>query len=629
MPLEGDLEEGQTYADPGLRRILLIARREWCWLVLGLVMLFASSVPMLVMPLFFGKLIDDIQRDSYTIGYHKDAVDRHLTELLTILFVGMFANITRAFVFNGVGERVVARLRIQLFRAIMQQEIAMFDRRKTGELLSRLTADTTTLQDVVTANVSMLFRGGAQLVCSLSLMFVTSPQLATVVISVVPVCIIAIAMYSRVLKKLSTRYTDALGAASEVAQQAIANIRTVRSFAAEDVEARRYEKALGDPDAGRACCWYPRASSSYKAGIQKQIANAFFIGFVTVVGGTAVVGVIWYGAYCVIDGIISVGSLITFMLYSVQIAASLGMLAGLVASLFQAKGASKRTFQLIDRRPRVPLTGGAMPEQMDGFIRFENVSFAYPTRPDIYVLRHFTIDIPRDATVAFVGASGAGKSTLLLLIQRFYGITSGRILIDNIPLEALDPSWVRRHFAFVSQEPALFSASFSHNIAYGYAGRMGSHGAVPSQDSIERAARSAYAHDLISHLPHGYNTIVGERGVRLSLDQKRRVAIARALFMNPRVLLLDEATAGLDAESEVAILRAIERAMTGRTTLIVAQRISTVRNADQIVVIDHGSIVDADTHSDLLRRCDKYQALVNQQLAGNDDASSDNLSSSQ
>merc|ERR1740123_230105 len=573
---------------------------------------------MLVMPMFFGKVIDDI-RSIQSADDHKAAVDKHVIKLLAIMFVGTSAVMLRAFLFNGGGERVVARMRLRLFRAIIKQEIAMFDRRKTGELLSRLTADTTSLQDVATTNVSIFFRCLAQVLFSFVLMFVTAPRLAVAVVLVVPACGITIAMYSRALKRLSVRYTDALAAASDVAQQAVGNIRTVRSFAAEDVEVRKYENAVGDPDTAenRLWCWYPRASSSYKTGIQFQIAQAFFVGFVTIVGGTAIVSIIWYGAYDVIDGKISVGSLLTFILYSVQIMGSLSMLAGLVASLFRAKGASKRTFQLIDRQPRVPLTGGSIPEKMDGSIRFEDVSFVYPTRPDVYVLRQFTIDIPKDATVAIVGASGAGKSTVLLLIQRFYDITSGRILIDDMPLDSLDPSWVRRHLAFVQQEPALFSATINHNIAYGYAVRMGSPEAIPSQDMIERAARDAYAHDFIAGFPDGYDTIVGERGVRLSGGQKQRVAIARALLMDPRVLLLDEATSALDAESEAVVACAIERAMVGRTTLIVAHRLSTVLNADQIVVVDNGSIADVGTHSDLLKRCDKYQELVKRQVAGN------------
>lgn len=292
------------------------------------------------------------------------------------------------------------------------------------------------------------------------------------------------------------------------------------------------------------------------------------------------------------------------------------MMSGLVVSLYTAKGASKRTFQLIDRVPRVPTSGGTKPDSMDGFIRFDNVDFCYPARPDVSILKNFTLDIPKNKTVAFVGQSGAGKSTVLSLIQRFYDVSGGQILIDEQPLTELDPSWVRTHFAYVQQEPVLFGATIASNIAYGYCVKMGSPDLMPSQEAIEKVAKEAFAHEFISGFPEGYQTLVGERGVRLSGGQKQRVAIARALLMDPRVLLLDEATSALDAESEAYVAEAISKAMVGRTTLIVAHRLSTVQNADIIVVIDGGCIVDMGTHNELLSRCSKYQDLVRRQLRG-------------
>lgn len=611
-----DLEEGST-DHPGIFRIVRLAQPEWCWLGVGFIFLFLSLVPFLLMPLIFGRVVDDIVAPNRTQGERMAKVNGDMFFLFSVLLVGTLATVVRAFIFNAGGERVVARLRLQLFRGIIQQEIAMFDRRKTGELLSRLTSDTTQLQDVATTNVSMFVRAIAQIVFSAALMFHTSWRLAALVFSVVPICVISIACYGRVLKRLATRYSDALGVASDVAQQSVSNIRTVRSFAAEEIEAKKYADSVGDPDNpdNVRLCWYPRRMSSYKAGVQKQIANAFFMAFVTFVGSGAIVLVIWYGAREVIYGGLSQGDLVTFILYSVQIAGTIGMLSGLIASLFTAVGASKRTFQLIDRVPRVPVVGGHVPGiALDGAISFEDVTFSYPTRPDVLVLDRFSVNIPRDATVAFVGTSGAGKSTVLLLIQRFYDVTSGRILIDGIPLTTLDPSWLRRHFAYVQQEPTLFSGSIRQNIAYGFAVRSGSPDALPTDDDMEKAARAAFAHDFICAFPGGYDTMVGERGVRLSGGQKQRVAIARALLMDPRVLLLDEATSALDAESEAIVAQAIEKAMLGRTTLIVAHRLSTVKNAERIVVVEHGSIVDSGAHAELLGRCAKYKDLVQRQL---------------
>jgi len=476
------------------------------------------------------------------------------------------------------------------------------------------------LQDVATANVSMFIRGVVQIIISFALMFYTCWQLATLIVIVVPITVVVVALYGRVLKRLSTKYSDALGHASDVAQQSVSNIRTVRSFAAEDIESFKYESAIGNPDdiSNRLCCWYPKSKSSYKAGMQRVLAGAFFNGFVTLLGLGVITLVIWYGAYEVIDGRIPPGSLISFILYSVQIGASLGMMSSLVVSLYNAKGASKRTFQLIDRIPAIPVSGGQTLEDVEGVIRFDNVSFAYPARPDVTVLKNFTLDIPKQNNVAFVGSSGAGKSTVLSLIQRFYDVTKGQILLDGIPITSLDPSWLRRNFAYVQQEPVLFGATIAHNIAYGYSVRMGSPELVPPQEELERHAKDAFAHEFVSGFPDGYNTVVGERGVRLSGGQKQRIAIARALLMNPRVLLLDEATSALDTESEARVAEAINKAMVGRTTLIVAHRLSTVRNADSIVVVDSGSIVDTGTHDQLLQKCAKYQELVRRQLRNHD-----------
>lgn len=617
MPPDDELEAGQPGVEPSLGCIFRSAQQEWAWLFLGCVFLLLSLVPSMMMPIYFGRILDDIDLDE-PAEKRRSAVNLHALQLLGLLGFGAVATLARAFVFNSAGERVVARLRIKLFRAIIKQDIAMFDKRKTGELLSRLTADTTSLQDVATTNISMFVRSIVQIIASLGLMFFTSPSLTLLVLAVVPPCALAIMAYSRIIKRLSTKYSDALGRASDVAQQSVANVRTVRSFAAEHVESCKYEAAVGDPDSvdDRYCCWYPRQASSYKAGIQKSVAGSAFIAFATTVGLTAITAVIWFGALQVISGKITHGNLITFILYAVQIGGSLSMVSGLVVSLFQAKGAAKRTFQLIDRDPKVPVSGGLLPDHMEGVIRFEDVSFHYPSRPDVTVLRGFTLDIQKNATVAFVGSSGAGKSTVLSLIQRFYDVTGGQIYIDGHPLTSLDPSWVRRHFAFVQQEPALFGASIAENIAYGYAVQSGSPSAAPPQERVESAARDAYAHDFIMSFPEGYETLVGERGVRLSGGQKQRVAIARALLMDPRVLLLDEATSALDAESESIVARAIQKAMVGRTTLIVAHRLSTVQNADQIVVVDHGSIVDSGTHDQLLGRCAKYQDLVRRQLTG-------------
>eukprot|EP00930_Biecheleria_cincta_P084961 TRINITY_DN74383_c0_g1_i1.p1 TRINITY_DN74383_c0_g1~~TRINITY_DN74383_c0_g1_i1.p1 ORF type:complete len:672 (-),score=106.46 TRINITY_DN74383_c0_g1_i1:120-2135(-) len=614
LPPEDDLEAG---SDPGLRRILRLAGPEWCWLCVGTILLFFSLAPMLVMPKYFGKVISTITDPKLDADAKMASTTKTLIELVVVVGLGSLATIGRAFIFNGGGERVVARLRIRLFKAIVQQEIGMFDKRKTGELLSRLSADTTEVQDAATTNISMFIRGTCQTLISFGLMFYTSWQLACLILLVIPPTAIIVSCYGRKLRLLATKASDALGVASDIAQQSVSNIRTVRSFAAEDIEACKYSEAVGDPDEteNKKCCWYPAKESSYKAGMQRTVASAAFMGFVTFIGLGAITVVIWYGAYQVIHGQMDAGELITFILYSVQIGASLGMMSSLVATMYKAKGASKRTFQLIDREPRIPVSGGVQPENgMEGHISFDKVSFSYPTRADVDVLKNFSLEIPKDKTVAFVGHSGSGKSTVLALIQRFYDVTAGQILIDGTPLKVLDPRWVRGNFAYVQQEPVLFGDTIAQNIAYGHFVKQGSAHEVPDQVTLEKVAKDAFAHDFIMRFPEQYNTLVGERGVQLSGGQKQRIAIARALLINPRVLLLDEATSALDAESEAYVAEAISKAMVGRTTLIVAHRLSTVRNADMIVVMDNGCIIDQGTHEELLSRCTKYQELIRRQL---------------
>jgi len=616
LPPDDELESGE---DPGLRRILSLAGPECCWLGVGIFLLFLSLVPTLVMPKYFGKVISTISNPKLDADTKMASTTETLIELVVVVGLGSLATIGRAFIFNGGGERVVARLRIRLFKAIVQQEIGMFDKRKTGELLSRLSADTTEVQDAATTNISMFIRGTCQTLISFGLMFYTSWQLACLILLVIPPTAIIVSCYGRRLKHLATKASDALAVASDVAQESVANIRTVRSFAAEDIEACKYSEAIGDPDEkdNKKCCWYPAKESSYKAGMQRTIASAAFMGFVTFIGLGAITVVIWYGAYQVIHNQMDAGELITFILYSVQIGASLGMMSSLVATMYKAKGASKRTFQLIDREPRIPVKGGEQPgDGMEGTIRFDKVSFAYPARTDFEVLKNFTLDIPKNKTVAFVGHSGSGKSTVLALIQRFYDVDKGQILIDDKPLTMLDPAWVRRNFAYVQQEPTLFGNTIAQNIAYGHFAKHGSAQEAPDQKIIEKYAKDAFAHDFIMQFPEKYNTLVGERGMQLSGGQKQRIAIARALLIDPRVLLLDEATSALDAESEEYVAEAIRKAMKGRTTLIVAHRLSTVLNADIIVVMDSGCIIDQGTHEELLLRCTKYQDLIRKQLRG-------------
>jgi len=501
------------------------------------------------------------------------------------------------------GERLVARLRSQLYQCIITQEASFFDEQKTGELMNRLAADTTVVQNSVTVNISMGLRSLAQVVLSIALLFVTSWKLSLVMMAVVPVLIAFARIYGGYVRKLSKDYQDALAKASEVAQEALSSNRTVKSFSAERYELNQYSE---------------KVQTSYKLGVKKSFAYGIFISTISLFSYCAMLAVLWYGGRLVMTGDVSTGDLTAFLLYTIYIATGLGTLSGLFSDFMSALGASERVFNLIDRVPAIPYEGGVQSKAIQGHIVFEDVHFSYPTRDDTPVLTGLS--------VALVGQSGAGKSTVLSLLERFYDPVSGKILLDGVDIKALDPAWLHSHVAMVQQEPVLFSGSILDNILYGIASRKARISIPKSEkqskndeavvlEEVEKVSKLANCHDFISRFPEGYNTLVGERGVRLSGGQKQRIAIARALMMNPEVLLLDEATSALDAESEHLVQQAIDRLMAERTVVVIAHRLSTVQHADKIVVMaEGGNIVSQGRHLELLEQCNIYKQLVRRQL---------------
>ena len=366
-------------------------------------------------------------------------------------------------------------------------------------------------------------------------------------------------------------------------------------------------------------CWLPNKESSYTLGIKKSLGHGGFIGVVGGLGQVTLVGLLWFGGELVLSGEMSAGKLITFMMYALQTGASLAVFAGLFSSFMDAMGASARTFEIIDREPELKLRGGEQVGDLRGSIAFDAVSFKYPSRQDITVLEDFTLDIAENSTVALVGQSGGGKSTVISLLERFYDVSKGAISIGERDLRTLDPSLMRLNFGLVSQEPVLFGVSILDNISYGWAAKHYNNpllcAASPPREKIIEVAKMANAHTFIEGFPEGYDTLVGERGIKLSGGQKQRIAIARALLVDPSILLLDEATSALDSQSEELVQEAIDRVMKGRTVVIVAHRLSTIKNADVIVMLKDHKIVDKGPHGELMKRCKEYQELVQKQLS--------------
>ncbi len=569
-----------------LRRIIALARPQAGALILGTVALVLGSGMTLLYPLVIQHLLDGIQG-----GEGRDLVTRSTLFLVAIFGAGAMFGALRAWLFTVAGERIVADLRIQLYRSIISQEISFFDERRTGELTSRLSSDTTVLQNTVTVNVSMLLRFALMGLGAIGFLFYTNWRLTLLTLATVPLVAISGGFFGRRMRAISRDFQDALATSTEVAEETFAGVRTVRSFARESMEVARYSDAV---------------EASFELARHRAKFIAWLRGLVGFGGYAAIAGVLWFGGNMLVEGTLSIGELTSFLLYTLTVAFSLAALSSLYEDFMKALGASERVFELMDRKSTV-VGGHLKPPGLEGHIYFKDLHFAYPSRPDLPVLQGLELELRPGEVVALVGHSGSGKSTVAALLSRLYDPQRGHIELDGHPYENLDVEWVREQVGVVSQEPILFATSIRNNICYGRPGA--------SLEDVLLAARASNAHDFVQAFPEGYETLVGERGVRLSGGQKQRVAIARALLKDPRILVLDEATSALDAESEQLVQEALERLMEGRTTLVIAHRLSTVRDADRVCVLQGGQIVQQGTHQALVEQNGLYRRLLEHQFS--------------
>ena len=567
------------------KKLLRLSRSEWPQLGWGLLFLSISSVALLAYPHSIKRIIDEAIAQK----------DQSQLNLAALLALGIFAiqSITSAlryYFFTLAGEKTVKRMRARLFSQIMGQNITFFDKQKTGELLGRLSSDTAVLQNALSVNISMLVRSLVQALGGLVMLFMTSAKLTVFILVIIPPLGLLAARFGRKVKAISKRAQDALAASSGVAEEGISGVRTVKSFAQEKFENNRYDERL---------------EISFGLSKEKIGVIASFTNLVSLVGLSAVVFIVWYGGTLVIQGEMTVGTLTSFLLYVITVAFSVGMLGSLWTDFMSAYGASGRIFELLEKETENIEVG--IPQIKTGRIEFNDVHFAYPSRPEFPVLKGVSFSMDSHETVAVVGSSGAGKSTLVQLLMRFYETDIGSILFDGIDSKSYSLKGLRESIGIVAQEPILVSESLFENIRYG----------KPDATLVEvqNAARLAFAHDFITSFPDGYKTLVGERGVQLSGGQKQRVAIARALLKNPRILVLDEATSALDAESEHLVQKALEDQIGKRATLIIAHRLSTVKRADKILVIQEGRVVQVGTHSELFKQENGlYHKLVERQF---------------
>ena len=611
---EKSLEDEES-SKPSLMRLLKLAMPEMAMLIISFIFVLGSEAANMVTPLIVANAYDALINPTIPDNAQRMSEINHWMMIAVIVtIVGILAGFLRATIQGVIGERVVARLRCKLYEQILRQEIAFFDEHKSGELVSRLGSDTTLLQTVVSTSLPEVLTQLVKAVAGLFLMFYISPKLAGLALGGVSIIFVVCLPTGQLMGSLSKAYQDVLGSAQNHSTEAIGSMRTVQAFAAERKEILRYAGKIGDPD--NIPLWWPPKdpTTTYRVGFFKAIVNAGFFSFVFGAGFGFLNVTLWYGFYLVLEGEVSLGQLTAFNSYIISIGFAMGQCAQSIAKVYEGLGAGGRVFYLLDRVPLIPEPPSSpeerkeavKPDAMVGDIVFENVSFSYPSRPGQLVLDGVSLTIPSNTTTALVGSSGAGKSTVVSLLQRFYDINQGRITVDGHDLKSLDLTWLRQHVGYVQQEPHLFGLTIRENMLYGVDRDV-------SQEELEAAAIDAHAHDFIKEMTDGYDTLVGERGVQLSGGQRQRVAIARALLTNCRILLLDEATSALDAESEHLVQRAIEKAVVGRTVIIVAHRLSTIRQADQIVVMDNHRVVDVGVHDALMTKCSKYHDLIKRQ----------------
>ncbi len=571
-----------------LRRLVPFMLAYPVRLTLTVIFLLVSAVASLAIPAALGGAIDE-----GFIAQNLENVGRYGWLIIGIAFVMAIASGARFYFISVIGERVLADLRQAVFVHLLGLDARYFDTHRVGELTSRLNGDVAVIRGAVGSSFSLALRSMVTIIGALIMMILTSPALTLAVVIAVPAIIVPVIFYARRLRGMSRQTQDALADLSAMATEMLGATRTVKAFTQEAQQAHVYDV---------------HSESSYRAEVRRLGARSILVALVIFLGTCALVGLVWWGARSVFDGTVTAGQLTQFLVYALMASGALTNVSEVLGTLQTVAGATERLTEILDteaviRDPENPVD---LPAQPLGTVSFDHVNFAYdPSAPEL-VLTDLSFTLAKGETVALVGPSGSGKSTTLSLLQRFYDVSSGSISVDGVDVRQVRLEDLRKRFAYVEQEPTIFAGTIADNIRFGKPDA--------GMDEVIAAAKAALVDGFVADLPRGYETLVGERGVMLSGGQKQRLAIARAILKNAPILLLDEATSALDAQSERLVQTALEHLMEGRTTLVIAHRLATIRDADKILVLDGGRVIDQGTHDQLVAKGGRYAELAKLQF---------------